>query len=124
MLNIKGPNKTFSFSELSNSHLVLDANYEGGSKKNASDDPINKLIGCGNQGGFRYKGSLVKGNINLCVLYSELTDADWPDKLDLESGVFVYYGDNKTPGHDLHDTKKRGNIILRNEVVPKNWTGC
>jgi hypothetical protein len=33
--------------------------------------------------------------------------------LDLNTGQFVYYGDNRTPGHDLHDTRRRGNLLLK-----------
>ena len=109
-MNIR--NRVFSFEQLPSSDLILDANYKGGNQKNAGDDPISKLMGCGNQGGFRYKGSLVEDKIELCVLYSELSDPDWPDALDLESGIFTYYGDNKKPGYRLNDTKKKGNLIL------------
>jgi hypothetical protein len=27
---------------------------------------------------------------------------------------FIYYGDNKRPGHELHETQRCGNLILRN----------
>ena len=47
------------------------------------------------------------------MLYSSLEDRDWPDGLDGATGLFVYYGDNKRPGHDLHDTPRRGNELLR-----------
>lgn len=104
--------RIISFSEVTVSDLHIDAIYEGGNRKNAGDDPICRLVGCGNQGGFRYKGS-IKSGIQLCVLYSELSDPDWPDSLDPESGLFVYFGDNKRPGQEIHDTKKKGNTILR-----------
>lgn len=68
-------------------------------------------MGCGNQGGFRYRGSLFS-RIQLCVLYSELSDPDWPDTLDLEFGVFTYYGDNKKPGNRINETKRKGNLIF------------
>jgi hypothetical protein len=42
-----------------------------------------------------------------------MDDPDWPDELDPETGIFTYYGDNKVPGVDLHDTRKFGNLILR-----------
>jgi hypothetical protein len=29
------------------------------------------------------------------------------------TGQFIYFGDNKTPGHELHDTVKGGNKVLR-----------
>lgn len=104
--------RKYQFSELKNVDLVIDAIYEGGNSGNAGDDPISKLMGCGNQGGFRIVGSLKK-NINYCVLYSEMSNNEWPDELNSESGQFLYFGDNKKPGHELHDTKKNGNLILK-----------
>jgi hypothetical protein len=38
---------------------------------------------------------------------------DWPDQLNLSLGQFSYYGDNKKPGHELHDTQRGGNRLLR-----------
>ena len=103
--------KVFKFSSLSTADLVIDAVYEGGFAGNAGDDPISKLMGCGNQGGFRYKGSY--SNVRTCVLYSEMSNTEWPDQIDYERGLFYYYGDNKTPGHELHETNKKGNLILK-----------
>ena len=45
----------------------------------------------------------------LCVLFSDMKNPDWPDSIDFESGKFVYYGDNKTPGKEIHEMK--GNKI-------------
>jgi hypothetical protein len=104
--------KQIAFDELQESDLLVDALYQGGTFGNAGDDPISKLIGCGNQGGFRFVGS-AKATIKLCVLYSALTDTDWPDYIDTETGLFIYYGDNKTPGHALHETRRKGNRILK-----------
>lgn len=53
------------------------------------------------------------GRLRLCILYSELADPDWPDQLFVETGQFVYFGDNKSAGRELHDTPRRGNLILR-----------
>jgi hypothetical protein len=104
--------KTFLFEDLGECDLQIDAQYAGGSKSNAADDPIDRLVSVGNQGGFRYLGSPKSKNVKLCVLYSELSDPDWPDELNLESGTFVYYGDNKRL-RELHATPRRGNLILR-----------
>jgi Restriction endonuclease AspBHI N-terminal/Restriction endonuclease len=95
---------------LSTSDLVVDAVYEGG--KSLSTEPLGKLLpGVGNQGGFRAAG---KGNDKRFIaLYTSGEDKDWPDTLDLSTGQFVYYGDNKSPGHELHDTQRGGNAILR-----------
>jgi hypothetical protein len=105
--------REFSFTKLKTADLFLDALYKGGISGNVSDDPISKLIGCENQGGFRIVGKRRTAEYKLAVLYSTLEDPDWPDSLDLEHGIFVYYGDNKEPGHELHDTPKGGNRLLR-----------
>ena len=42
-----------------------------------------------------------------------MDDADWPDFIDVYTGVFTYFGDNKKPGFDLHDTPRRGNKLLQ-----------
>jgi AspBHI-like restriction endonuclease/restriction endonuclease len=104
--------KPIAFADLAEvDHLIVDATYEGGQNRNTSDDPISKLVGCGNQGGFRFRGSARKADtIRLVVLYSELTDPDWPDTLDVEKGQFIYFGDNKSPGRDI--ASKKGNRIL------------
>ena len=47
-------------------------------------------------------------------MYTSGENIDWPDTIDTETGIFQYYGDNKKPGHELHDTKKNGNTILKN----------
>jgi hypothetical protein len=103
--------KIFKFNELSKANLVIDAVYEGGTSGNAGDDPISKLMGCGNQGGFRYLGPF--SNPKFCVLYSEMASTEWPDEIDFQKGLFTYFGDNKKAGHELHDTNKKGNEILR-----------
>ncbi len=104
--------KIIPFIKLPQTDLIVDAIYEGGSAGNAGDDPISKLIpGIGNMAGFRYSG---KGERKkLIVLYTSGEDKDWPDIFDLNRGMFTYYGDNRTPGHELHDTPRKGNLILK-----------
>ena len=102
----------YTHQECSIADLVVDAIYEGGRAGNAGDDPIAKiLLGAGNQGGFRAAGA--GDDKRFVVLYTSGEDRDWPDRLDLNTGQFVYYGDNKSPGHELHDTRRGGNRILR-----------
>lgn len=97
---------------LSSSDLIIDAVYEGGSQANAAADPISKILeGVGNQGGFRAAG---RGpDKKYVVLYTSGEEKDWPDTLDLSTGQFIYFGDNRRPGHQLHDTPRKGNEILR-----------
>lgn len=101
------------FVELPRADLVVDRVYAGGEAKHQGDDPIFRLLPVGNAGGFRYKGSVVDGNVQLLALYTSLADAEWPDRLDLATGAFTYYGDNKRPGRELHATPRRGNLLLR-----------
>jgi len=49
----------------------------------------------------------------MVVLTTSMSDPDWPDALDPETGTFTYFGDNKKPGCGLHDTKRFGNELLR-----------
>ncbi len=107
------PCQCIPFGSLQDADLIVDAQYEGGNRGNSGDDPIHPLLGVGNWGGFRFSGSHADQRLKICVLYSELTDPDWPDQLHPETGQFVYFGDNKSPGHDLHNTPRRGNLILR-----------
>lgn len=90
--------------------LVVGAVYSSGTG-GLADEPLNRLLQCGNQGGIRTRGKA--GARALVVLYTTFADADWPDTLDMNHGRLVYYGDNKSPGHELHETPKGGNIVLR-----------
>jgi len=47
------------------------------------------------------------------VLYTSGENPDWPDVLDEKTGLFTYYGDNRKPGHLLHETSRSGNLLLR-----------
>lgn len=101
------------FNDLNNSDLIIDAVYEGGIAGNLSDDALSKLMLCENSGGFRKKGSVNPFNIKYIVLFSTGNDVDWMDIIDYEVGRVKYHGDNKKPGRELHDTPKKGNIILK-----------
>jgi hypothetical protein len=104
--------KIITFDQLATADLHVDALYEGGRHGNAGDDPLPKLLRVDSQGGFRYRGK-VAGKLHMLVLTSSMNDPDWPDALDRETGVFTYYGDNKKPGRELHDTGRDGNLILQ-----------
>lgn len=106
--------RTVNFNELQSADLIIDAVYKGGNNGNISDDPISKLLGCSNQGGFRPLGSVDPLELKFVALYSSLMDPDWPDALDSQIGTFTYFGDNKEPGKELHNTIKKGNKILKN----------
>jgi hypothetical protein len=103
------------FSGLTSSDLVVDATYESdANSRSVAGEPLGPLTGTGNQGGFRFSGSIAAPEV--VVLYTTMSEPDWPDSIDEENGLFFYYGDNRRPGFELHDRKagRGGNQILRN----------
>lgn len=104
--------KKISKEDRINWFLYIDAVYKADdSKKNFSSEVLSKLLGVKNQGGFRYLGKTETPN--LVILFTSGEDIYWKDELDSSVGLLLYYGDNKTPGTDLHKTNLHGNEILR-----------
>lgn len=104
--------KTIPFDQLQTADLAVDACYQGGRFGNAGDEPLPRLLRVDSHGGFRKRGK-VEGRLELLVLTSSMNDPDWPDSLDRETGIFTYFGDNKKPGRELHETGRHGNRILQ-----------
>ena len=98
------------FDEIASADLIVEQTY--GSGPTIGYEPLKAMFGVGNAGGFRVRGSIKRDDVRLLVLYSSQKESDWPDQLDLELGLFRYYGDNRSPGHELHDTAKLGNLLL------------
>ena len=103
-------NLVFPLHALETADLLIDARYSGSRNGNSSDDPLTKLLSLSNQGGFRIRGT--RKNPKLIALISSMEDPDWPDELDLSTGIFTYYGDNKQPGRRLNETHRYGNNLL------------
>lgn len=125
----------FKFEELGKSNLIQGAVYEGGRNKNPmKDDPLSKIFiiegcqkGIGNQGGFRKtskekNGKKINGTIAFVVMVDSTKQAEWPNKMDEEAGIFTYYGDNRTVGNDIFKTKNLGNKFLY-EIFTKSYAG-
>lgn len=94
--------------------LAVDMIYGGSRNGNASDDPLPYLLGVDNGAGFRHLGQRPEvSTLKLLALKTSFADINWPDTLDSENGLFVYYGDKRNPG-DLHQTPRQGNLMLRN----------
>ena len=100
------------FDQLDGTDLVIDRIYQGGRAGNTGDDPLGKLLPVGNQGGFRISGSPKRDSVKVAVLYTSGVEPDWPDVLDPYTGVFTYFGDNRSPGRLLEDTPRSGNLLL------------
>ena len=104
--------RIFPFESLRSADLIVDAVYEGSSDGQLSGEPLSKLFPkIQNMGGFRVSGT--KPDKNFVILFTTGEDRDWPDRVDHNTGQFTYYGDNKSPGHELHSTPKGGNTVLR-----------
>ena len=99
------------FAELATADLMVDREYLGGPPQSMTGDPIAQLLPVGMLGGFRYRGR--RAAPLLVVLTTSGAEAHWPGVLDLTTGTFTYYGDNRNPGKDLHDSPRGGNVILR-----------
>lgn len=104
------------FEQLKSSDLIIDCVYQSGKDDHLGSEVISRLVPfCQNTGGFRWvkrrdpEGKL-KGLPAYVVLYTSMEELAWPDYLDVESGVFHYYGDNREAGCNLHD--KKGNRFL------------
>jgi len=103
--------KIVPFGDIENTNLIVDAVYEGKGSSLAYE-PIKTIIpGLQNLGGFRYSGKGYPKKV--VVLYSTREEKDWPDFLDPILGEYSYYGDNRKPGFELHETRPGGNKILR-----------
>jgi hypothetical protein len=113
VIGVVDPQDGVQFADLSRADLLVDGYYFGDRRGNAGDDPVGRLIPVGNQGGFRFRGSPRTDTVRIAALFSTGRDPDWPDSLDELSGLFTYYGDNKSPGRELHATERGGNILLR-----------
>jgi Restriction endonuclease AspBHI N-terminal/Restriction endonuclease len=100
------------FDDLADADLLLERVYRGGVAGNVGDDPLARLLPVGNQGGFRTCGRVTRDTVKLAVLYTTGAEPDWPDALDVYTGVFTYFGDNRSPGRELHDTQRKGNLLL------------
>jgi Restriction endonuclease AspBHI N-terminal/Restriction endonuclease len=103
------PGEPFETHEIAD--LVVDRAYLGGPQPNWAADPLARLLPVGLQGGIRV--SRGKHGPSLVALATSGANADWPDSVDTATGTVTYYGDNRHPGSELHDTPKHGNRVLR-----------
>ena len=90
--------RIISFDKLPDTELILDAICESISDGKLAGEAISTLlVGSANMGGFRMSGRGERKK--WVVMFTTGEDRDWPGALDLNTGQFVYYEDNKTPGH-------------------------
>jgi len=100
-----------AFEKLKTADLFVDAVYESNGATNLNGDVLSKLMSVGTQGPVNIRNQ--KGKAAYIVLESTNKHPDWLDNIDYESGIIQYYGDNREPGRELHDSKRGGNKVLR-----------
>lgn len=102
------------YNQLGTADLIVDAIYKGGTAGNIADEPLHLLFPkCGTSGGFRKVARKDDpSKMAYVILYTTMSELEWPDFLDSETGIFRYYGDNRSPGKMLTDTKVGGNKLL------------
>ena len=106
--------KVINFKDIYESNLIVGALYKGGNSGNMSDEVLSKLMMCENSGGFRKRGSINPFDLKYVVLYSTNKNENWINKIDFQNKRVYYYGDNTKNEVDMLDTKKKGNLILKN----------
>lgn len=103
-----------AFEELKTADLFVDAVYESNGATNLNGDVLSKLMSVETQGRFHPANIRnQKGKAAYIVLESTNKHPDWLDNIDYESGIIQYYGDNREPSRELHDSKRGGNKVLR-----------
>lgn len=106
--------RVYSFADIATADLTVDAVYQGDSAGHVGHDALARLLPVGHMGGFRYSGQ--PPTPRLFALVSTGSEPAWPDELAPFTGLFTYFGDNHTPGHELHDTRRQGNTIRRRRL--------
>jgi len=104
--------KNVSYYEIDFNNLIIDCLYEDSRQPGSplGGQPLLKIFpGIGNMKGIRVAGR--KPHWTLYVLTSTEREPDWPDVLDEASGTLTYWGDNRTPGRELHNAA--GNQLFR-----------
>jgi len=109
---------------LEKSLLRVDKTYKNTNNWKNKEDQFNKFFrfsdgkGINNVSGFRPKSNNLTPENDIissafCVLITNFGETEWPDDLDLETGVFTYFGDNRSPGTILDETTIGGNKLLQ-----------
>lgn len=106
------------------STLRVDSHYRNTNNWKNPDDLFNAFFrfndgkGINNVSGFRPKSRSDINNTEIiscafCVLITNFGELEWPDQINLETGIFTYYGDNRVPGAAIDSTPVGGNKLLQ-----------
>lgn len=104
------------YEDLATADLTVGRVYEGGPQPHVGADPLHRLTGVGNSGGFRLKSVKATGMPGLVVLFSTGAESQWPDQWTSE-GTYIYYGDQRQANKDVLDTPRGGNRLLADVAI-------
>lgn len=111
---------SFAYTDLQSADFISGAIYESGGGGFAKE-PLHELFkidnfkGVGTQSGIRRSKVEVKGvddEAYIVLVNTRLVD-EWKNHYDPLTKILTYYGDNRTPGNDIHNTKQRGNLAFK-----------
>lgn len=110
----------YTFEELANAPLLVDCVYQSGFSPTTAREVLSRLMGCGNLGGFRPVSRMdpygkTQKLPAYVVLVMSTREPEWPDFLDVETGILHYYGDNRQAGITIDGTP--GNKLLERIFV-------
>jgi len=105
------------FEKLTKADFYVDAVYKGDTINNLQSEVLSKLMVVGNAGGFRKRmikasGKNTNNEAYVCV-YTTGEELEWRDEIDRTLGRFTYWGDNRSAGNPIEQTKVGGNIFLK-----------
>lgn len=105
--------------------LVVDGIMKNNNNPSHADAEFQRFFtiakGINNAAGFRVvarKNPNSRGprksavDLAFIVLVTNFGEREWPDSIDLETGLLVYYGDNRKPGRATNSTSANGNRYL------------
>lgn len=97
------------FEELAATDFYVDAVYKGDIINNLQSEVLSKLLSVGNAGGFRKRmikasGKNTNSEAYVCV-YTTGEELEWRDEIDRTLGRFTYWGDNRSAGNPIEQTK-------------------
>ena len=110
----------FDNTDMTSAELIIDEEYLSNGAPNSSGDVLSVLMKVGTLGGFRSRKTKDNSRYAYIVMESRGNSIDWIDVVDRENGTVMYYGDNRKPGKQLHDTPNNGNAILREVFAAVN----
>lgn len=106
--------EVYGYSELKSADLHVDAIYCGPRpiKQGRANDVLTVMLhNSKNQGGFRIPHRSDR-SVPYIGLFLSGYEPSWPDNFDCETGILIYYGDNREGGRDIEKTSIGGNKLL------------